>query len=375
MSKKKQIFIAFLGNPFHDSRITNLKKSLEDNFCDVKVIGFDWTTPKFKTYRDESTVVYKLTKTKFSIFFYASFKLLLLKELFKTKADLYFAEEIYSLPFVKFRSYFDNAKVYYNSRELYAFLGGLRNRKFIQKIFTTLERIFIHKVDLVLTTGEMDSEFLHKFYGIKNTLVIRNIPKFTRVTDKVDLRKKLSLPENVKILLYQGVLIDGRGIELVISNLNNIPNSVLVLVGDGERKLKWQKYAEEMNVADRVFFLGTIPQEELINYTAAGDIGVCLIENISVSYYHALPNKLFEYIMAGLPVISSALPQMKNIVEKYNVGKVVDLEVSQRIDSAINEMINDQEKLNVYKNNCSLAAQELNWDVEFSNVKDHLLNF
>lgn len=370
----KKICIAFLGNPFHDTRITNLKKSLEENNCEVKVIGFDWTTPNYKTYRDENTVVYKLSKTKISILFYATFKILLLKELFGTKADLYFAEEIYSLPFVKFRAMFGNAKVYYNSRELFAFLGGLRNRRIIQKFFVMLEKIFIYRVDLVLTTGEMDSEFLHNFYGIENTLVIRNIPKLKSPKNKIDLRKKLSLNPETKILLYQGVLIDGRGIELVIKNLSKINNAVLVLLGDGERKMQWKNLAEKNNVGRKVFFLGTIKQDELINYTAAADIGICLIENISVSYYHALPNKLFEYIMAGLPVISSSLPQMKKVVEDYKIGECIDLEKNESVFEVINKMSADTDQLERYKSNCAEASKQLNWDVEFEKVKETLLN-
>jgi len=370
----KKICITFLGNPFYDTRITNLKKSLEENNCEVKIIGFDWITPNFKTYRDKDIVVYKLTKTKLSILFYAFFKILLLKELFRTKADIYFAEDIYSLPLVKFKTLFSESKVYYNSRELYAFLGGLRNRKIIQKILTFIERLYIHHVDLVLTTGEMDSEFLQKFYGINNTLVIRNIPKFKAATKRVNLREKLSLSPKTKILLYQGVLLDGRGVELVIKNLPQINNSVFVLLGSGEKREKWEKLAYQMNVHDRVFFLGTISQNQLINYTAAADIGICLIENISVSYYHALPNKLFEYVMAGLPVISSSLPQMKKIVEDYKVGQCIDLDETDRISDMINKIIENEEELNKYRMNCADASKEFNWDVEFNKVKDMLLD-
>ncbi|MDZ7765466.1 MAG: glycosyltransferase [Melioribacteraceae bacterium] len=110
-----------------------------------------------------------------------------------------------------------------------------------------------------------------------------------------------------------------------------------------------------------------------MNYTAAADVGVCLIENISISYYHALPNKLFEYIMAGIPVISSSLPQMKKIVEQYNVGVCVDLEKTTDVSNDLNEMLSDESKLETYKDNCKKAAQELNWDVEFEKVKDKLL--
>lgn len=373
MSTRKKICIAFLGNPFHDSRITNLKTSLEKINCDVKVIGFDWTTPNFQVYRDDDTVVFKLSKTKFSILFYAKFKMLLLKELFRNEADIFFAEEIFSLPFVKIRTIFGKGKIYYNSRELYAFLGGLRNRKYLQMIFKLIERLFIKRVDLVLTTGEMDSEFLHNYYGINNTLVIRNIPKLQTPDVKIDLHQKLNLDRSKKILLYQGVMIDGRGIELIIDQLEKIDNTVLVLLGDGERRKKWEQLALEKNVESKIYFLGTIPQNDLINYTAAADVGVCLIENISISYYHALPNKLFEYIMAGIPVISSSLPQMKRVVEQYNVGVCVDLEKTTNVSNDLNEMLSDESKLKTYKDNCKEAAQELNWDVEFEKVKDKLL--
>lgn len=369
----KKICIAYLGNPFHDTRITNLKNSLEENNHEVKIIGFDWTTPDFKTYRDNDTVVYKLTKTKISFLFYAAFKIRLLWELFKTKADLYFAEDIYTLPFVKFRTFFNKAKVYYNSRELYAFLGGLRNRRVIQTILTQIEKVFIHHVDLVLTTGEMDSEFLQKFYVITNTLVLRNLPKLKSPKEKIDLREKLSLTPGTKILLYQGVLLDGRGVELVIKNLHKINNTVFAILGAGEKREKWEKLSEEINVKDRVFFLGNISQDRLINYTASADIGICLIENISISYYHALPNKLFEYIMAGLPVISSALPQMKKIVEDYKVGECIDLDKGLNISAVINSMLDNEDKLKLYKANCAEAAKELNWDVEFEKAKDKLL--
>ncbi|MDZ7765465.1 MAG: glycosyltransferase [Melioribacteraceae bacterium] len=121
--------------------------------------------------------------------------------------------------------------------------------------FKLIERLFIKRVDLVLTTGEMDSEFLHNYYGINNTLVIRNIPKLQLPDAKIDLHQKLKLDRSKKILLYQGVMIDGRGIELIIDQLEKIENAVLVLLGDGERRKKWEQLALEKNVESKVYFL------------------------------------------------------------------------------------------------------------------------
>lgn len=373
MSKKKKICFAFLGNFFLDSRIINLKESLENDNCEVSVISFDWLTPKFKTYRDKSIVVHKLTKTRPSILFYLKFFIILTFELLKTKCDIYFAENVYALPIACIIGRLKKAKVYYNSRELYGFVGGLRNRKYIQKLMTLLEKMFINKVDLVLTTGEMDSEFLQKFYGINNTVVIRNIPKMKLPEHKIDFHKMLDIPRDQFIILYQGVLIDGRAIKLLIQNLAKIPDTVFIVIGDGEKREEFEREAKNTGVHKRVYFLGAVPHNKLINYTSAADAGLCLIENISVSYYYALPNKLFEYINAGVPVLSSKLPQMEKIVNEYKVGTVIDLENKHDISSEINSFIQNKELLAGYKKNTERAARELNWDVEYSKVKDILL--
>jgi len=372
MKDKVKICIAYLGNPFNDSRITNLKNSLEQDGCIVKVISFDWTTPNFKTIRGDISV-FKLKKRKFSLLFYLTFAARLKFELFKTKANIYFAEDVYTLPFVTFFAKFHRAIFYYNSRELYAFTGGLRNRNIVQSILKQLESFFIHKADLVLTTGEMDSKFIHKFYGIGNSVVIRNIPIKQQPDKIINLREELGINKDCKILIYQGVLLEGRGLKLIINALASLPNTHFVIIGDGFLKDELLVLSNKLQVANRVHFLGMKKQAELINYIAAGDIGLAIIENISISYYHALPNKLFEYIMAGLPVISSNLPQMEKIVNQYKIGEVIDPENPKEIETALNNLLNNPELLSEYQNNCKLAGEELNWQNEYNRVRKILL--
>ena len=372
MSNPQKVSIVFLGNAQHDSRITNLSNSLKEDGCKVSIISFDWFISS-ENFSNDELKIFKLTKGKFSLFFYLRFALILIRELFKTNADLYFAEDLYTLPFVTAIAKLKRAKVYYNSRELYAFLGGLRNRPFLQSIVTRVEKFFITKVDLVLTTGEMDSEFIEKFYGIKNTLVIRNIPLLQTPTAKIDFRKLYNIPDDKLILLYQGVLLEGRGVQMIMRTMVKLTNTVLVILGDGEQKNNFQKLAQQLNISERVFYAGTIGQRELINYTAGGDVGLSLIENISVSYYHALPNKLFEYIMAGLPVLCSDLPQMKKIVEEYKVGESISVENENNIYFTLKRWSESPELLKSYRNNCLLAAQKLNWQEEYKKSRKRLL--
>ncbi len=373
MNPQKKICIAFLGNAQHDSRLTNLTNSLKEDGCKVSIISFDWFISTEK-YSDDELKIFKLTKGKFSLIFYLRFALILIRELFKTKANLYFAEDLYTLPFVTTIAKLKRAKVYYNSRELYAFLGGLRHRPFLQSVVKSVEKFFITKVDLVLTTGEMDSAFLEKFYRIDNTLVIRNIPLYQTPSAKIDFREMYGISEDKMILLYQGVLLEGRGVPLIMRAMAKLPDTVLVILGDGEQKNNFQKLADELKISERIFYAGTINQRELINYTAGADVGLSLIENISISYYHALPNKFFEYIMAGLPVLCSDLPQMKKIVEEFHVGESVSAENENNIYLTLKRWSESPDLLSSYKINCMRAAKELNWQEEYKKSRKRLLD-
>ena len=372
MDRAKKVYITFLGNPRFDSRITNLSNSLREDGCKVSVLGFDWFISS-ENYIDEETKIFVIKKSKFSLFFYLQFAFILISELVRSNADIYFAEDLYTLPFVTTIAKIKKAKVYYNSREIYAHLGGLKNRPTLQKIVKSIEKYFITKVDLVLTTGSLDSEFIEKLYNISNTVVVRNIPMYQKAVSKIDLRKKYNIDQNRLILIYQGVILLGRGLKQIIEVVSRLPKTALIIFGEGEQKNNFIELANKLNVSERIIFAGSIDQKELINYTAGGDVGLSLIENISISYYHALPNKLFEYIMAGLPVLCSDLPQMKAIIEKYNVGESINMNNDENIFSALNKWCENPNLLDTYRKNCTIATKELNWQEEYNTVRAKLI--
>jgi glycosyltransferase involved in cell wall biosynthesis len=123
-----------------------------------------------------------------------------------------------------------------------------------------------------------------------------------------------------------------------------------------------------MKLTNQVYFLDKLTQEDLPKVTASVDIGVSLIENLSTSYYYALPNKLFEYIMAEIPVIVSNLPQMKEVVEKYDVGFAIDIENKTELISVIKKLSEDSSLYASKKQNCRIASQELNWEKEVTTL-------
>lgn len=371
MQKEKTAWIAFLGNPILDSRIVNLLNSLHESGYSTRVTAFDLYTKDFKEVKGDISV-FRLERKKPSIRFYFNFAKTLCAELKKGKADIYFAEDIYTLPFVAFYARMNKGKLFYNSRELYAFLGGHAKKRYLSFLLKTIERIFIKKCDIVLTTGELDTQFIEKMYSLSNVVTVRNIPAYIQPGKPVDFRKELNLPEGAALLIYQGVLLKGRGIPKIFKAIARIPNTYLLIMGDGEQKKNFQNLAAELGIKERVIFYGMVNHEDLINYSAGADAGLALIENISMSYYYALPNKLFEYIMAGVPVISCSLPQMKKIVDDYNVGVCVNAESEEDVYNAINDFIKDTEGIKRYKENCFAAAKELNWQKEFEKLSKYL---
>ncbi len=123
-----------------------------------------------------------------------------------------------------------------------------------------------------------------------------------------------------------------------------------------------------MNLVNQVFFLGKLTQDELPKITSSADIGVSLIENLSTSYYYALPNKLFEYIMAEIPVIVSNLPQMKEVVEKYDVGFAIDVDNKTELITTIKKLTENSSLYKSKKQNCHIASQQLNWEKEVTGL-------
>ena len=367
MSSKQKVLITFLGNINYDTRCKNLYDTLSTSNFDVEFIGFDWMTKDFTETRGDVSII-KLKKRILSLTFYLKFIWYIKLKLLNTKASIIFAEDIYTLPFVVIFGKLKRAKIYYDSRELFGYLAGLKEKKFKQAFWKWIEKLFIKRADFVIVTGQMDGEFLEKEYELKNIILLRNLPRYYKPSLKLDLHYHLQIDKSKKIILYQGVLLKGRGIEKVFEVLNELPDYVFLIIGGGEYEDYYQNLAEQMKIANQVIFLGKLTQDELPKITTSADVGVSLIENLSTSYYYALPNKLFEYIMAEVPVIVSNLPQMKAVVEKYDVGFSVDIDNRAELINTLKKLYEDSRFYESKKQNCHIASQELNWEKEVTNL-------
>jgi glycosyltransferase involved in cell wall biosynthesis len=363
-----KIAIGFLGHIFFDTRTFNLFNTLKDKGHDVTFIGFDWLTKDFQSIDQEEITVTKLHKSRISILFYLRFFLLQIKAYLKTNVDIYFAGDFFSLPASVIAAKIKRAKVYYDSREIYSELPSLEKREKLKKFFKIIERIFIKQTDCVFTTGEMDSEYIEKLYSLKQTYLLRNLPLMKKNISPINYQTEFNIPSNKLIILYQGIIVEGRGIETYLKAVKKADNLYLVILGGGEHIEKFKLLSEEMKINDRVFFAGKISQDKLLDYTAGAFAGLSLIDDISINNHYALPNKLFEYVMSGLPVIVSNLPQMKKIVLEYDIGEVIKESNEDELIEVLIKWTNDQSLYKTKKENCVKASVTLNWGTEFENI-------
>ncbi len=262
------------------------------------------------------------------------------------RAKIYFAADLYSLVLLRLM-FIPPSLLVYDSREIFSALGTLQKQVLKQNILALTEKLAFRKIKKIVVSGELDAEYLRNYFNDQqiNYYVVKNLPKEVKIIKSNYLRDKFSIPRDKIILIYQGVLLDGRGIKPILSALDQTDKFVLVIVGDGTYKTEIQNMIEEKNLERKVFLHPQVNYDALLNITASADIGISLIEPITFSYELALPNKLFEYVYAGLPVLVSDLPAMKQFVFDNGVGEIAPKTLlPQEVIDALNKLTTNIEK-------------------------------
>jgi glycosyltransferase involved in cell wall biosynthesis len=248
----------------------------------------------------------------------------------------------------------------YDCHELFTEVPELIGRVFTRHFWIILEKLMLPRIKFSSTVNNSIAEYYKDRYKI-DMKIIRNLPYYREVQHKII--NKLS-PENKKVILYQGSVNRGRGVDLAIKAVKLIENAVFVVIGDGDVLEEMKEIVKELQLANKVVFTGRIPFWELHQYTIQADVGLVLEENLGLNYYYSLSNKLFDYIQARVPVLGSPFPEIMNIIENYGVGLIADSHEIAEIAGKINCMLYDSESRITWKNNLNIAAGELCWEKE-----------
>lgn len=203
----------------------------------------------------------------------------------------------------------------YDSHELWAERNG---RWEWRRWLIVCEWLFVRYADAVITPSPGVAQALAERYRIPTPTVVRNVPEQIAPPRHRDGR-------HAPMLAYAGSLIPGRGLEQAIDALPLLPGVRLRAIGPGARAYRDALIdrADRVGVADRVQLCDPVAPEELVGELASADAGLCLIQPVCRSYVLSLPNKLFEYLAAGLPVLCSDLPVIATVVREAGLGEVV----------------------------------------------------
>ena len=253
-------------------------------------------------------------------------------------------------------------KVIYDAHELETEKANFKGfRKNISKI---IERIFIKFTHGVIVVGDAIADHYKKMYpSMERPFVVLNTPSYKEITKKDLFRENFNIKKEQIIFLYQGALSQGRGIEIILDTFKNRKdkNSVIVFMGYGALQ---DEIINITKVYKNIFFQPAVPHNIILDYTSSADVGISGLVDLSscLSYYYSLPNKIFEYLMAELPIIVPNAIEMKNFVLEKQVGVVLNENNCEELNKAINYMIEiDRNKFHL---NIINTKKTYNWEFQ-----------
>lgn len=290
--------------------------------------------------------------------FYLEYNLRLLLFLLATPFDVVNAVDLDTLLPGFLVSRLKGKPCVYDAHEYFTEVPEVVRRPAVKRLWEGVARFAIPRLKYAYTVGPGLARLLEKRYGTPFS-VIRNVPLPTASP----AGKSVPVSEPY-IILYQGALNEGRGLEFAIEAMQKMEGAVLWLAGEGDLSASLREQVRDSGLAEKVRFLGYLPPAELPALTSRAYIGLNLLENKGLSYYYSLANKAFDYIQAGVPSLNMAFPEYVQLQEEYGVFVLLEELSSAAISRAIHKLLQDKEWHEQIRNNCLRAGEALNWEKE-----------
>lgn len=355
----KKIIISVSNNLITDQRVEKVCNSLHKNGFDILLIGRNYPkNSSIKLNRPYRTKRIKLVFNK-GILFYAEYNLRLFFVLLFNKKSMLLSNDLDTLLPNFLISKLQRKKLIFDSHELFSEVPELVNRKKVKVVWLTLEKQLIPKLKNCYTVCQSIADHYYKNYNTKFNIV-RNLPIKQEVITTNNL-----LNTNKKIIIYQGAINIGRGLELIINAMSYLDDYLLLIVGSGDIISDLQHNVTQKKLKNKVHFYGKTTPNELRKITPNAVLGISLEEDLGLNYRYALPNKIFDYIQAEVPILISDLPEMKKIVSQYNVGEVVNNRMPKLIAKQIETMLKKD-----FSDNLKTAKKELVWKTDEQKLLD-----
>jgi glycosyltransferase involved in cell wall biosynthesis len=292
----------------------------------------------------------------------ASLYLALLRAALRARADVVHVHSLAMLPLGCIVKLLKGCRLVYDTHELETETAALARKPWLRPVMRAIERLCISYADAVVVVNESIASWYRERYGLDQVTSVMNLPELRKPVPRDGrLRAALGISAERRIFVYAGLLSHGRGIEVCLEAFEGLQDRDvdLVFMGYGELQAMVEAHA---NRHGRIHFLPAVPPDQVLSYLADADFGLCVIEPISLSYHFAAPNKLFEYLTAGLPVLCSAGPEMKAIVEQHRIGEAVERIDTASVGAAMQRLLRAPREQ--YSQGLEQAAGRYRWDAE-----------
>ncbi len=353
-----------------DSRILKEMNSISASSSQYHVIGIgvDLDEEPHKTINVSNIEIYSIKlfsrkwnfipKTLRHAFTFIELTSKMLLKGLKLKPQIIHCHDTLVLPLGVMIKILTKSKLVYDAHELESDRNSLT--KTLGRIILSIEKILWRFVDRLIVVSPSISDWYQKNVGPKQTEIILNSPQIKMSSDNADklyFRKKFKIPKNSRIFLYIGILGGGRGIDLVVEAFKNPDlSSHVVFLGYGQMKGELKRISNEYS---NVHVHDAVPHEEVVSVAKSADVGLCFVQNVSLSDYYCLPNKLFEYAFAEIPVLASNFPDISTTVIQFKLGKCSDLD-----SNSIYKTIKEFESMENLPKIDSKCLHDLSWTAQ-----------
>ncbi|MFM7217907.1 MAG: glycosyltransferase, partial [Bacteroidota bacterium] len=301
---EKNIIVSVTSDLVTDQRVHRTALTLREQGAKVMLVG---RLKKSSLPMSSRAYHFKRFRLPFETgpLFYAAYNIRLFFFLLSAKADLLVANDLDTLPANFLASRLKKIPLIYDSHEYFTEVPELVGRPRVQRIWKSIERRIFPRLSHVITVNESIAELYRKEYGLR-VAVVRNLPMADLFEEdsahQQSTRLEFGIPDSPFVFLLQGAGINvQRGAEEAVEAMRWVENAVLLIVGSGDVITELRQRARSPGLEGKVLFLPKLPMQDLKRVTRLADAGLTLDKDTNLNYRFSLPNKLFDYIQAGLP--------------------------------------------------------------------------
>lgn len=358
----KRVIVSVINDLVTDQRVNKSCLTLQKAGYEVLLVGRKQRKSPPMDERPYASHRMKLLFEKGPIF-YAEYNIRLFLFLLFHRANLLLSNDLDTILPNFFVSRLKGIKMIYDSHEYFTETPELIHRPKVQRVWKRIEEFAVPKLGEMITVCDSIADLFREKYGVK-VHVIRNIPPQKALPPKGD-KAELGLPLDKHLLVLQGSGINiQRGAEELVQAMQYLDDCHLMIIGGGDVLPILKQMVVDLNIADRVCFLPRMSYANMMGYTQNAELGFCLDKDTNLNYRFSLPNKLFDFIQAGVPIVASHLTEIEKIIRRYDIGSFVENHDPKTIAATIQDALSDAERYGKWKQNLAVAAHDLRWENE-----------